>query len=129
MILAVGAGTINDLGKYAAGRQGRPYWVFPTAPSMNGYTSAIAAIKVEGVKRTLPAPPPRFIYIDPDIIGGAPLKLIQSGYCDILAKSVSDVDWQIESLLFSGSLPKPKLPTSIARKISGRRKKQRRSWR
>ncbi|MGD9247800.1 MAG: iron-containing alcohol dehydrogenase [Desulfobacteraceae bacterium] len=111
LILAVGAGTINDLGKYAAGRQGRPYWVFPTAPSMNGYTSAIAAIKVEGVKRTLPAPPPRFIYIDPDIIGGAPLKLIQSGYCDILAKSVSDVDWQIESLLFSGSYCR--LPSAI----------------
>jgi glycerol-1-phosphate dehydrogenase [NAD(P)+] len=111
LILAVGAGTINDLGKYAAGKQGRPYWIFPTAPSMNGYTSAIAAIKVDGVKRTLPAPPPRFIYIDPDIIGRAPLKLMQSGYCDIMAKSVSDVDWQIESLLFSGSYCR--LPSAI----------------
>ena len=111
LILAVGAGTINDLGKHAAGKQGRPYWAFPTAPSMNGYTSAIAAIKVDGVKRTLPAPPPRFIYIDPDVISRAPLKLMQSGYCDIMAKSVSDVDWQIESLLFSGSYCR--LPSAI----------------
>lgn len=111
LILAVGAGTINDLGKHAAGKQGRPYWAFPTAPSMNGYTSAIAAIKVDGVKRTLPAPPPRFIYIDPDVIGRAPLKLMQSGYCDIMAKSVSDIDWQIESLLFSGSYCR--LPSAI----------------
>jgi glycerol-1-phosphate dehydrogenase [NAD(P)+] len=111
LILAVGAGTINDLGKYAAGKQGRPYWAFPTAPSMNGYTSAIAAIKVDGVKRTLPAPPPQCIYIDPDVIGRAPLKLMQSGYCDIMAKSVSDVDWQIESLLFSGSYCR--LPSAI----------------
>jgi glycerol-1-phosphate dehydrogenase [NAD(P)+] len=111
LILAVGAGTINDLGKYAAGKQERSYWAFPTAPSMNGYASAIAAIKVDGVKRTLPAPPPRFIYIDPDVINHAPLKLIQSGYCDIMAKSVSDVDWQIESLLFSGSYCR--LPSAI----------------
>lgn len=102
-ILAVGAGTINDLAKFAAARQGRPYWVFPTAPSMNGYTSSIAAIKVDGVKRTLPAPPPRFVYVDPEVIASAPLDLLQSGYCDVLAKSVSDIDWQIESLLFSGS--------------------------
>ena len=111
LILAVGAGTINDLGKYAAGKQRRPYWAFPTAPSMNGFTSAIAAIKVDGVKRTLPSPPPQFIYVDPDIIARAPLKLMQSGYCDVMAKSVSDIDWQIESLLFSGSYCR--LPSAI----------------
>ncbi len=54
LILAVGAGTINDLGKYVAARLGIPYWAVPTAPSMNGYTSSIAAIKIRGVKRTLP---------------------------------------------------------------------------
>jgi len=103
LIVAVGAGTINDLGKFAAAGQDRPYWVFPTAPSMNGFTSAIAAIKVDGVKRTLPAPPPRVIYVDPAVIAHAPRELLQSGYCDVMAKSVSDIDWQIESLLFSGS--------------------------
>ena len=111
LILAVGAGTINDLGKYAAARHNRGYWAFPTAPSMNGFTSSIAAIKVEGVKRTLPAPPPLRIYVCPPTIGQAPLKLMQSGYCDVLAKSVSDVDWQIESMLFSNSYCR--LPSAI----------------
>ena len=103
LILAVGAGTVNDLGKYAAGKRGIPYWAVPTAPSMNGYTSAIAAIKVAGVKRTLSSPPPQFIYIHPETIRNSPLRLRQAGYCDVMAKSVSDIDWQIESLLFSGS--------------------------
>ena len=34
---------------------GKPYAVFATAPSMNGYTSANAAITVDGHKQTLPA--------------------------------------------------------------------------
>ncbi|MCP4111613.1 MAG: sn-glycerol-1-phosphate dehydrogenase [Desulfobacteraceae bacterium] len=103
LIIAVGAGAINDLGKYAASKRNMPYWAVPTAPSMNGYTSAIAAVTVEGVKRTLPATPPRYIYVDPDVIHHAPLRLRQSGFCDLLAKSVSDFDWKTESLLFGGS--------------------------
>lgn len=103
LIIAVGSGTINDLGKYTAHQLRMPYWCVPTAPSMNGYTSSIAAVKAAGVKRTLPCAPPKAIYIQPEILRNAPLKLRQSGYCDVMAKSVSDVDWQIESLLFGGS--------------------------
>ena len=103
LILAVGAGSVNDTGKYAATLAKMPYWTVPTAPSMNGYTSAIAAVKISGVKRTLPASPPVYVYADPAVISYAPGRLTQAGYCDIMAKSVSDVDWQCESLLFSGS--------------------------
>jgi glycerol-1-phosphate dehydrogenase [NAD(P)+] len=103
LVVAVGSGTVNDLAKHAAGTRKLPYWTVPTAPSMNGYTSAIAAIKAAGVKRTLPCPPPQVIYMDPVIICRAPLNLRQAGFGDVLAKSVSDIDWQVESLLFSGS--------------------------
>jgi len=102
LIIAVGAGTVNDLAKYAADRNGIEYWTVPTAPSMNGYTSSIAAIKVKGVKQTLPAAPPHRIYALPEVICAAPLNLRQAGFCDVLAKMVSDVDWRSESLLFSG---------------------------
>jgi glycerol-1-phosphate dehydrogenase [NAD(P)+] len=111
LILSVGAGTINDLAKYVSGRRGIPYWAAPTACSMNGYTSSIAAVKVKGVKRTLPAPPPAFIYVDPAVIQKSPLKLRQAGFCDVLAKSVSDFDWQTESMLFKGSYCR--LPSAI----------------
>ena len=102
-IIAVGSGTINDLGKFAAHLLKTDYWTVPTAPSMNGYTSAIAAIKVAGVKRTLPAPPPTALYTHPEVIATAPKILRQAGYCDVLAKAVSDIDWQIESAFFSDS--------------------------
>ena len=58
-LVAVGSGTINDLCKYAAAKDGKPYVVFATAPSMNGYTSMNAAITVDGHKKTLPAATPR----------------------------------------------------------------------
>ncbi|MDT8421764.1 MAG: iron-containing alcohol dehydrogenase [Desulfuromonadales bacterium] len=103
LIIGVGSGTINDLGKFAADLNGIDYWSLPTAPSMNGYTSSIAAIKVKGVKRTLPAAPPKRIYLIPRVIQQAPLKLRQAGFCDVLAKVVSDIDWQCESMLYSGS--------------------------
>ena len=75
LIIAVGAGTINDLGKYVSDKRGIPYWSVPTAPSMNGYTSSIVAIKIKGVKRTLPALPPQFIYVDPHVIQNSPFHL------------------------------------------------------
>jgi glycerol-1-phosphate dehydrogenase [NAD(P)+] len=103
LIISVGSGTVNDLGKYAADQNGIDFWSMPTAPSMNGYTSGIAAIKVKGVKRTLPAVPPQRIYVFPGVVQQAPLKLRQAGFCDVLAKVVSDIDWQCESLLFSDS--------------------------
>ena len=103
LVISVGSGTVNDLGKYSCSEDHIDFWSLPTAPSMNGYTSGIAAIKVKGVKRTLPATPPQRIYALPEVIQQAPLKLRQAGFCDVLAKVVSDIDWQCESLLFSGS--------------------------
>lgn len=113
LIIAVGAGTINDLGRYVAEKEGIPYWCVPTAISMNGYTSSIVAVKVRGVKRTLPAHPPQCIYVDPEVIQSSPLRLRQAGFCDMLAKSVSDHDWRTESLLFHGTYCS--LPSSIVR--------------
>ena len=111
LIVAVGAGTVNDLAKYAADRKGMLYWAVPPAPSMNGFPSSISAVKVKGVKLTVPAAPPQRIYADPQVVCDAPLKLRQAGFCDVLAKVVSDIDWRIDSLLFDGGYCR--LPTSL----------------
>src|SRR5690606_24368650 len=39
-VIAVGAGTVNDIAKMASFKAGLPYAIVGTAPSMNGYTSA-----------------------------------------------------------------------------------------
>ncbi len=98
-LLAVGAGTINDLTKYAAHRVGRPYVTVPTAASMNGFTSHIVALVVRGVKRTLPAAPPLLAVADTEIIRAAPAALTRAGFADILAKPVATADWMLDHLL------------------------------
>ena len=57
--IAVGSGTINDLTKLATKLNKRPYCVFATAGSMNGYTSSTASISLDsGLKVSRPAQTP-----------------------------------------------------------------------
>jgi glycerol-1-phosphate dehydrogenase [NAD(P)+] len=98
-VLAVGAGTVNDLAKLASFRADRPYMVCPTAASMNGFTSAIAAILSRGVKRTVPARPPVAIVADMHILATAPLSMMRAGLGDMLSKAVSTADWKLAHLI------------------------------
>jgi glycerol-1-phosphate dehydrogenase [NAD(P)+] len=92
-LVAVGSGTINDLCKYAAARDGKPYAVFATAPSMNGYTSMNAAITVGGHKKTLPATSPTGVFMDLEVLARAPARMIRAGLGDSLCRSTAQADW------------------------------------
>jgi glycerol-1-phosphate dehydrogenase [NAD(P)+] len=94
-LVAVGSGTINDLAKYAAARARKPYAVFATAPSMNGYTSANAAITVHGHKKTLPATLAAGVFVDLSVLRAAPERLIRAGIGDSLCRSTAQLDWRL----------------------------------
>ncbi len=98
-LVAVGSGTINDLCKYAAATDGKPYVVFATAPSMNGYTSMNAAISVAGHKKTLPAQAPLGVYVDLGVFAAAPARMIRSGLGDSLCRSTAQADWLLSKHL------------------------------
>ncbi len=98
-LIAVGSGTVNDLCKYAAVRLDRPYAVFATAPSMNGYVSVNAAITVDGHKRSLPAAPPRGAFFDLEVLAAAPPRLIRAGLGDSLCRATAQSDWLMAHLL------------------------------
>lgn len=97
--LAVGSGTINDLVKLAAEQVGLPYGVVCTAASMNGYTSSIAAIYVDMLKRTLPATPPVWVVADLDVLSAAPQEMTVAGLADLMSKPSSSSDWRSASLI------------------------------
>ncbi len=92
-LIAVGAGTLNDLCKYVSHRRNRPYLVFATAPSMNGYATATASISRDGEKLSLPATPPLGVFFDLGVLARAPARLIQAGVGDSLCRSTAEVDW------------------------------------
>ena len=100
--VAVGAGTVNDLVKLATFQAGLPFLTCPTAVSVNGFTSAIAAVMSQGVKRTLPAHLPTAVVADVDVIAASPTLMRQAGLGDLLSKSVSSADWKLGHLIKGG---------------------------
>jgi glycerol-1-phosphate dehydrogenase [NAD(P)+] len=104
-IVSIGSGSITDIAKYArhlhAERTGAalPFICFPTAASVTAYTSALAVLTVDGVKRTLPARPPDTVICDLQTLVDAPRKLTQAGFADVLARSVSAGDWWLSHQL------------------------------
>lgn len=97
--VAVGSGTINDIVKLACHRLGQPMACVGTAPSMNGYTSGIAAVLSEGVKTTVPCKAPAVVIADLDVMAESPYRMICSGLGDLMSKPVSNADWQLSACL------------------------------
>lgn len=97
--VAIGGGTLTDLAKSAGSEQKKPVLIFPTAASMNGYTSAITALKVRGLKRTQPVRPVTGVFADPEIVATAPQRMLAAGVADFLSKCSSASDWRASHLL------------------------------
>jgi glycerol-1-phosphate dehydrogenase [NAD(P)+] len=93
--LAIGAGTINDLVKRAAGEIALPYFCIPTAASVDGFTSFGAAILKDGFKQTLACDAPRCIVADTNVLSQAPAWLSSSGFADLAGKIIAGADWLI----------------------------------
>ena len=93
--VAVGSGVINDLVKCASGLKNVRYCCVPTACSVDGYTSAGAALVVRGSKQTVKCPAPYALCADTDILATAPSDMLASGYADLFAKIPAGGDWII----------------------------------
>jgi glycerol-1-phosphate dehydrogenase [NAD(P)+] len=98
-LVAIGSGTINDLCKFSSALDRKPYVVFGTAPSMNGYTSLNAAITVHGHKKSLAAQAPVGAFLDLSILAAAPVRMIRSGLGDSLCRPTAQADWLLSHLL------------------------------
>lgn len=98
-IVGAGSGTVCDLAKYAGHLAGVPVALYGTAASMNGYTSGIAALKVRGLKRTIPCTPAAGVFADPAILAAAPQRMAAAGLADFLSKCSACADWRAANLL------------------------------
>jgi glycerol-1-phosphate dehydrogenase [NAD(P)+] len=110
-LIAVGSGTISDLTKLASARQDKPYAVFGTAPSMNGYTSLTASITVNGHKSTLPAQAPTGAFFDLSVMAAAPVRMIRAGIGDSICRTTAQADWLLSHLLLG--TPYRQLPFAL----------------
>ena len=98
-LVAVGAGTIHDVVRFAAATRGVPFISVPTAASVDGFTSLGAPLIVQGFKRTIAAVAPVALFADTDVLVAAPRRLTAAGFGDMLAKYTSLADWRFSHLI------------------------------
>lgn len=98
-LIAVGSGTICDLTRYCAYEMGIPFVSCPTAASVDGFCSSVAAMTWNGFKKTLTAAAPEIVIADLNIIANAPAFLTKSGFGDMIGKFIALADWKIANLL------------------------------
>lgn len=99
VIVGVGSGVINDTCKLLGVKTGKPYIIIATAPSMDGYASATSSMDVDGVKTSLQTKCPDVIIGDTDVLKNAPVRSLQAGLGDMLAKYVAICEWRIANLV------------------------------
>ena len=99
LIIGVGSGVINDIGKILSRISGRKYMIVATAPSMDGYASATSSMSMDGLKTSLNSRCADVIIGDIDILKNAPEHMLKAGLGDMLAKYVSIAEWRIAHLI------------------------------
>lgn len=99
ILIAVDSGTIHDIVRYCAYNKNIVFVSCPTAASVDGFCSSVAAMTWHGCKKTLTAVAPKIVVADTDIIKNAPYRLTKSGLGDMLGKYIALADWKIGNIL------------------------------
>jgi len=99
VLIAIGSGTIHDITRYCAYTHEMNFVSCPTAASVDGFCSSVAAMTWHGAKKTLTAVAPKFVLADLDVIKAAPLYLAKSGFGDMIGKYIALTDWKIGHIL------------------------------
>ena len=99
VLIAIGSGTVHDLVRYCAYERKIDFVSCPTAASVDGFCSSVAAMTWHGCKKTLTAVAPKIVVADIDVIKNAPIRLSKSGFGDMIGKYVALTDWKISNIL------------------------------
>ncbi len=99
VLIAVGSGTIHDLARYVSYERNIPFVSVPTAASVDGFVSVVAAMTWHGLKKTMPAAAPIYVLADSDIFTKAPYRLTASGISDLMGKYTALLDWKVSHIV------------------------------
>jgi len=99
VILTIGTGTLNDLGKYLSYKLGISSVIVATAPSMDGFASNGSALIVGNLKTTFNVNVPKAIIGDVNILKESPMEMILAGFGDIVGKYSALNDWKLGKII------------------------------
>ena len=99
LILAVGSGVLNDTAKVVSLATGIKNAVVGTAPSMDGYASNSSSMEMNKVKVSLYNHAPRGILLDTEVLAKAPMRMLQAGFGDMIAKYIALCEWRFSHII------------------------------
>jgi glycerol-1-phosphate dehydrogenase [NAD(P)+] len=92
-VIGVGGGTVLDIAKVFASEFNIPFISIPTVASHDGIASPIASFKEGGKPVSVIARPPTVVIADLVILKHSPIRLLRSGYGDLISNTVAVKDW------------------------------------
>lgn len=98
-LIACGSGSLHDIARYCSNAFGLHFLSYPTAASVDGFVSTVAAMTFKGQKLSTTAAAPVALFADYNVYSDAPAKLTASGISDILGKYTALCDWRIAHIL------------------------------
>lgn len=99
VLIACGSGSLHDIVRYCAFEKKVPFISYPTAASVDGFVSGVAAMTWYGQKLTFESAPPIAVFANPEVYCTAPDRLTASGVGDVFGKYTSLFDWKVAKSL------------------------------
>jgi len=100
LFVAVGSGTITDTVRFTSHRSQNQFVSFPTAASVDAYTSKNAPVLVGHLKGSIYCHAPIAIFTDLPTICASPKFLTTSGFGDLVSKLTASSDWKMSHLIW-----------------------------
>jgi len=100
LFVSVGSGTITDITRFTAHRSQNEFVCFPTAASVDAYTSRSSPTTIGDLKGSITCSVPKAIFTDIPTIVASPQFLTASGFADLVSKFTSSSDWKYTHMIW-----------------------------
>lgn len=94
VVYGIGGGLIADVAKYVAYKNHIPAVIIPTALSVDGFFTALVAVREDGTVRYETTGPAERVIIDFDVVASAPPHIRGTGIVEILTMTTGLLDWR-----------------------------------
>ena len=94
VVYAVGGGLVCDVAKYIGWKRTLPVTIVPTALSVDGFFTAIVAVREDGAVQYKTTGPATRVIIDWDVVSTAPPSIRGTGIAELLSIVTGLLDWR-----------------------------------
>jgi glycerol-1-phosphate dehydrogenase [NAD(P)+] len=94
VVYGVGGGLACDVAKYVAWKNNLPSVLIPTALSVDGFFTALVAVRKDSLVYYETTGPAEKVIVDMDVVAGAPAHIRGTGIVEILSMTTGLLDWK-----------------------------------